>query len=145
MARNPERIDPMIELLRADWKQHPDLRLGQLIANHAGEHDVFGVEDPVIAASIAGRLDESTPFREIQYYTDEEDWNRCEPIRRLVGSEHDMTMKDEPTAEDALDGLQNAERWCLDNDRDDLAHVIATCYQRVGNAIVAGSGDEEGE
>jgi hypothetical protein len=32
-VRDPDRIDPLIETLRARWKEHPDWRLGQLIAN----------------------------------------------------------------------------------------------------------------
>lgn len=31
--RDPERIDGLIERLRALWKANPDLRLGQLIMN----------------------------------------------------------------------------------------------------------------
>lgn len=31
--RNPERIDKVLDKLRAIWKQHPDLRFGQLVYN----------------------------------------------------------------------------------------------------------------
>ena len=31
--RDPNRIDPMLDLLRTYWKENPDLRLGQIIAN----------------------------------------------------------------------------------------------------------------
>lgn len=31
--RDPARIDPIIEELRAYWKAHPDMRLGQIISN----------------------------------------------------------------------------------------------------------------
>lgn len=45
--RNPNRIDPLIEKLRAFWLANPDLRLGQIIYNCLpdGETDAFYVED----------------------------------------------------------------------------------------------------
>jgi hypothetical protein len=33
--RDPDRIDAIIERLRAVWKRHPDLRLGQMVSNGA--------------------------------------------------------------------------------------------------------------
>lgn len=46
MPRDPSRIDPIIEQLRALWKTHPDMRLGQLIENVAGANeDIFNIED----------------------------------------------------------------------------------------------------
>jgi uncharacterized protein YihD (DUF1040 family) len=39
--RDPARIDGMIERLRAFWRRHPDLRLGQIVANGAK----FGPQD----------------------------------------------------------------------------------------------------
>lgn len=33
MARDPARIDKVIELLRNYWHQYPDLRLGQIVSN----------------------------------------------------------------------------------------------------------------
>ena len=44
-----------------------------------------------------------------------------------------MTIKDDPTLEDALDGLQNAERYCFENGLDYVGHVIASAYQAVGS------------
>lgn len=52
--RDPERIDPAIERLRAAWKSDPDIRLGQLIYN---------------AARANRRLD---PLPELFYMEDEE-------------------------------------------------------------------------
>lgn len=33
MTRDPERIDEILEELEKYWKEHPDLRLGQIIGN----------------------------------------------------------------------------------------------------------------
>lgn len=47
--RDPERIDPMLEVLRKIWEANPDLRLAQIISNAARSHrawpDVFSIED----------------------------------------------------------------------------------------------------
>lgn len=47
--RDPNRIDPILQAIGEYWKQHPDMRLGQLIENlayMAGEtDDAFYVED----------------------------------------------------------------------------------------------------
>ena len=49
MPRDPKRIDEAIAILKAVWKRHPDLRLGQLIHNAAvmsrSNADLFYVED----------------------------------------------------------------------------------------------------
>lgn len=55
--RNPDRIDPIIDLLRAAWHASPDLRLGQLISNaHAlapfSANDLFYAEDVPLAEGI---------------------------------------------------------------------------------------------
>lgn len=53
--RDPERIDRMIELLRAKWKASPEQRLGQLICNIAERGEglsAFYIED----ASMEQRL-----------------------------------------------------------------------------------------
>lgn len=42
--RDPNRIDPMVDFLRAYWKANPDLRLGQIIGN-AFHGDPYHVED----------------------------------------------------------------------------------------------------
>lgn len=49
--RDPDRIDPLINKLKAVWKDNPDWRLGQLIANvvrvetGAVNCDPFHIED----------------------------------------------------------------------------------------------------
>lgn len=48
MKRDPKRIDIVIEMLRAVWKQHPDQRLGQLLVNidtRSDSPDLFMLED----------------------------------------------------------------------------------------------------
>lgn len=42
--RDPARIPVVIEALRAYWLAHPDMRLGQIIAN-AVHSNVFYIED----------------------------------------------------------------------------------------------------
>jgi uncharacterized protein YihD (DUF1040 family) len=44
MMRDPDRIDPMLDLLAQVWKQNPDWRLGQVIVN-ATDKATFHVED----------------------------------------------------------------------------------------------------
>jgi uncharacterized protein YihD (DUF1040 family) len=50
--REPERIDKMVELLRALWKKYPDWRLGQLVLNAhsavAASGEVYFAEDDVL-------------------------------------------------------------------------------------------------
>ena len=49
--RNPERIDRYMNLLTQVWKEFPDLRFGQLLANMLGfvqqeaQKDIFFIED----------------------------------------------------------------------------------------------------
>lgn len=54
--RDPDRIDRILELLRAAWKRNPDQRLGQLVLNACrGEPrwpDVFNVEDDKLEAGL---------------------------------------------------------------------------------------------
>ena len=42
---DPSRIDPMIELLRAQWKSNPHMRLGQLLTNITDDIDTFHISD----------------------------------------------------------------------------------------------------
>lgn len=42
--RNPNRITPVLGAIETYWRQHPDLRLGQLLWALAGK-DPFHVED----------------------------------------------------------------------------------------------------
>ena len=53
VMRDPERIDEIIEELRAAWKKMPDMRLGQLVSVAAwignnrkyGDDETFSIED----------------------------------------------------------------------------------------------------
>lgn len=48
MNRDPNRIDIVIEMLRAVWKQNPEQRLGQLLVNidtQSDSPDLFMLED----------------------------------------------------------------------------------------------------
>jgi uncharacterized protein YihD (DUF1040 family) len=45
MAKNPERIDRMVELIKKKWKANPDLRLCQLLGNCFDTLDLYYVED----------------------------------------------------------------------------------------------------
>ena len=49
--RDPKRIDAMLEVLRAIWTRHPDLRLGQIIMI-AGEKSVFYCPDDEMLESL---------------------------------------------------------------------------------------------
>ena len=58
--RDPERIDRVLELLRAEWLKNPDARLGQMVTNLAasagwGQDDVFYVEDTLIEEELRER------------------------------------------------------------------------------------------
>lgn len=48
-ARDPARIEPILDALRQVWQKCPDLRLGQIVSNaargNAAWPDVFNVED----------------------------------------------------------------------------------------------------
>jgi len=54
--RDPERIEPMLDLIREVWKTSPDMRLGQLLSiatRYApGYADVFYVEDDRLAEGL---------------------------------------------------------------------------------------------
>ena len=43
--RDPTRIDRILKLISEIWKEHPDLRLCQLIENSLGSHCVYYKED----------------------------------------------------------------------------------------------------
>lgn len=47
MTREPDRIDGVLEELEDYWKEHPDLRLGQIIVHIAEREriDPFYIED----------------------------------------------------------------------------------------------------
>ncbi|MGI8523214.1 MAG: hypothetical protein ACR2K3_07870 [Nocardioides sp.] len=57
--RDPQRIDDAIEHLRAAWRAHPELRLGQLIFNAAANStsispcpQLFYLEDEALIAGL---------------------------------------------------------------------------------------------
>jgi len=53
--RDINRIDPLLERLSKIWKQHPDVRLGQLIeigVTIASQADAFNIEDELLIKSI---------------------------------------------------------------------------------------------
>jgi hypothetical protein len=59
-VRDPARIDRIVELLREVWKNHPDMRLGQLLVNAIRPSrpcpQVFGVEDDVTQKGLTAFL-----------------------------------------------------------------------------------------
>jgi hypothetical protein len=49
--RDPNRIDGILAEVAKIWKEHPDLRLGQLILNVAPENRLYNMEDlPLVEA-----------------------------------------------------------------------------------------------
>lgn len=44
-TRKHSRITPVIRKLEEVWRKHPDLRLGQLLIDCAGDKDLFNLED----------------------------------------------------------------------------------------------------
>jgi uncharacterized protein YihD (DUF1040 family) len=60
--RDPARIDTVIEKLRAFWKAHPDLRLGQLVLNALRDSD--------------GAVDDAHAFNaeDVEFVRGLEDW-----------------------------------------------------------------------
>lgn len=55
MTRDPERIDKVLDKVKDYWKEHPDLRLGQLIfimASRHGHKDSFYIEDEALVREI---------------------------------------------------------------------------------------------
>ncbi len=43
--RDPQRIEPILNVIRLIWQELPDWRLAQLIVNGLGEGPIFYVED----------------------------------------------------------------------------------------------------
>jgi uncharacterized protein YihD (DUF1040 family) len=51
MARDPKRIEDVLNRIRRIWHIYPDLRLGQLLMNVVGpDQDLFYVEDEALVA-----------------------------------------------------------------------------------------------
>jgi uncharacterized protein YihD (DUF1040 family) len=55
-GRDPERIDRVIEQLRAIWKAAPELRLGQMLLNNFPEPVLYYVEDEALIERLKRRL-----------------------------------------------------------------------------------------
>lgn len=55
-GRNPRRIPAVLEQVNRVWEKYPDLRLGQLIANCAG-NAMFGIEDEQLMEKLQKFLD----------------------------------------------------------------------------------------
>lgn len=51
-TRGGDRIDHVIDGLRAIWREHPDLRLGQLINNAVAEPLLYYIEDDKMIDSL---------------------------------------------------------------------------------------------
>jgi hypothetical protein len=49
---DPARIDGLLLAVSAAWRANPDLRLGQLVVNAAGDSDPFYVEDEELLAGL---------------------------------------------------------------------------------------------
>lgn len=45
VTRSRSRISPVIRKLEEVWREHPDLRLGQLLIDCASDKDLFNLED----------------------------------------------------------------------------------------------------
>lgn len=46
--RNPERIDICLKQIEKVWKEHPDLRFGQVLAVMKLDGDIFYTEDNIL-------------------------------------------------------------------------------------------------
>lgn len=53
MARDPARIPGVLHELGTYWAEHPDLRLGQIVANlaRAARQDPYYIEDETLVAA----------------------------------------------------------------------------------------------
>ena len=50
--RDPGRIKNMLLMLESAWRKNPDLRLGQILVNAAGDDDLFYVEDSILLSRV---------------------------------------------------------------------------------------------
>jgi hypothetical protein len=60
--RDPARINLLLAKLAAVWKQHPDMRFGQLVSNlysSLEEHQIWNIEDDKTSAVLESWLDAS--------------------------------------------------------------------------------------
>jgi uncharacterized protein YihD (DUF1040 family) len=54
--KDPERIDNILDRIRVIWEESPDLRLGQLLVNVAGEQfefNLYNYEDRDLQIALA--------------------------------------------------------------------------------------------
>ena len=62
--RDPKRIDKVLDLIKGVWKQHPDLRLMQLLLNALPSKDQYFTEDD----SLEYYIKEEYGGKKIEYY-----------------------------------------------------------------------------
>ena len=59
--RDPKRIDTILSQIKVYWKNHPDLRFGQVVASiHSQiglERDMFNVEDDLTESILWGMIE----------------------------------------------------------------------------------------
>lgn len=63
-TRKPSRIKPVIRKLEEVWREHPDLRLGQLLIDCAGDKDLFNLEDDELLEALE-RFGDNDDFGQI--------------------------------------------------------------------------------
>lgn len=63
-TRKRGRISPVIRKLEEVWREHPDLRLGQLLIDCAGDKDLFNLEDDELLEALE-RFGENNDFGQI--------------------------------------------------------------------------------
>lgn len=66
--RDIKRIDPILEKLNKFWKQHPELRLSQVLCMIYNFEDGFYIEDSVVENSLDSLLDS---------LSDDTEWERA--------------------------------------------------------------------
>lgn len=93
MARDPNRIDQLIQLLREYWHRCPDLRLGQIVCNLAEiprdgqtKCDPYFVRDEVLSQRLAREL------VELDRVTDVPPVQVCELCRKQPKIEGNMKI-----------------------------------------------------
>lgn len=50
--RDPNRIDRILEAVKAIWKKHPDMRLGQLLCNVLRDPALYYIEDADLVSAL---------------------------------------------------------------------------------------------
>jgi uncharacterized protein YihD (DUF1040 family) len=60
MPRDPNRIEPILNLISVIWHKHPDFRLGQLLVNmNPSDTDLFYVEDNLLVEEMLTYITET--------------------------------------------------------------------------------------